>query len=133
MPVSGECGGGGEGRAGRGACCPRRARGGAGEPRAAAGGALRRELRAAAGPLCLTQANPFGFVSRALSSGAPQVHWVSPSGGPPVTMALGGVSHPPETQGPLRRARAPGGHHIHQTNLRFRKSLPTVPTRASLL
>ena len=61
--------------------------------------------RAAAGLLYLAQVSASGSVSRALSSGAPQVGCVPWSGDPPVTMALGGVSHPPRTppksSGPL--------------------------------
>lgn len=44
-----------------------------------------------------------------------------------MTMALGKVSPPAAFQGSLRRTRAPGGHHTHQANLEFRKSLPSVP------
>lgn len=44
------------------------------------------------------QASPSGCVSLALSSGTPQVCWVPPRGGPPVTMGQG---RSPTRQSPM--------------------------------
>ena len=76
---------------------------------------------------------PQGSRSQVLSSGFPQVLWVPQSPGLRVVLVIGRISHTPGPQGSLQKAWTSGGHHTHQENLGFRMSLPTVPTRASLL